>query len=148
MRIPLSICGTLMASALFAAPTDRTHETVVLAELKHGTSTLRFEQIDDKVLLLTEIGNESSSVLGPLMDYARSKSIHLCPAQVYGLLSTQPIPKVLWRACADPAATKQLRKLTTDAKVFRIFESSITPLPNYCVGATGYQSFRINECDP
>ncbi len=136
-----------MASTLFAASSNRTHETVVLAELKHGASTLRFEQIDDKVLLLTEIGNESSSILAPMMHYARSKSIHLCPAQVFGLLSTQPIPDVLWRACADPAAAKQLRTLITDAKVFRIFESSITPIPSYCVGATGYQTFRTNECD-
>lgn len=148
MKIRLLICAALAANGVCAASIDRSHEAVLLAELNQGASTLRFEQIDDKVLLMTEIGNESSNVLVPLMEYASSKSIRLCPAQVYGLLSTQPIPKVLWRACADPLAAKQLRTLRADPKVFRIFESPITTNASYCVGATGYQSFRNNECNP
>jgi hypothetical protein len=148
MKYALLICGALTTGAVSAASINRVHEPIVLAEFTQGSSTLRFEQIDDKVLLLTERGTDNSSVLTPLMDYAQSKSIHLCPAQIYGLLSTQLIPKALWRACADPQAAKQLRTLQADAKIFRIFESPITTIGSYCVGATGYQTFRTNECNP
>ncbi len=49
MKIRLLICAALATNGVCAASIDRSHETVLLAELIQGASTLRFEQIDNKV---------------------------------------------------------------------------------------------------
>jgi len=80
------------------------------------------------------------------LNCARSKSIHLFPVQIYGLLRDTLLPKALWRACPDSLAVTQLQNLRNDPTVVWIFESSISTRASYCVGPSGYQSFRTNEC--
>ena len=80
------------------------------------------------------------------LNYARSKSIHLFPVQIYGLLRGTLLPKALWRACPVLLAVTQLQNSRNDPTVVWIFEGSISTRASYCVGASGYPSFRTNEC--
>lgn len=95
-------------------------------------STLLFEQIDNRTILLSEISDPldtraSSPVVPELMDAANALSIRMCPAHVFGLLSTQPIPASLRRACRDPKAPEQLQTLrSAQAKDLHLDVGSIT----------------------
>lgn len=149
--LALLLAGT---SAATAAERRELRETpFLIAELNVRGASLRFEQFGS-LLLLSEISDptqaKSAPIVAGLLTTAAKQSIHLCPAQIYGLLSSAPIPAALWRACADPMAAGQLKTLQAQAqaKVFRIFVDPIVSIGSYCVGATGYQSFAAGECNP
>lgn len=142
----------LITCVSFAQTIDRRNAPVLIAELRVDGSTLLFEQIDNNTILLSEICDPletraSSPLVTELIDAAKAQSIRLCPAHVFGLLSTQPIPASLWRACTDPKAPEQLQTLrSAQAKDLDLDVGSITSNSSYCVGATGYQTFRTREC--
>jgi hypothetical protein len=151
LRAATLLISLLGACAASAATLDRRGAPVLIAELRQGGSTIRFEQVDNKAIVLTEISDPfdagaSVPIVAKLMEDAKSKSIRLCPAHVFGLLSTQPIPSSLWQACKDPKALEQLQTLRAQAKYTSIDVRPITTIGSYCVGATGYQSFRTQEC--
>jgi hypothetical protein len=145
------VAALLCISSVSAAPVVRSQEPRLIAELKHGASTVRFEQIDGDVLLVSEIADGTASdaapVLPRMMKAGHDKSVRLCPAHLFGLLSSQPIPAELWHACPDPSAKEQLQGLRTAAsKWFEIYGEDISTVSSYCVGSTGHQSFRSAEC--
>jgi hypothetical protein len=151
LRTAILLLPMLGAGMASAATIDRRDAPVLIAEIRQGGSTIRFEQIDNRAILLSEISDPfdadaSGAIVATLMNDAKAKSIRLCPAQIFGLLSTQPIPSSLWQTCTDPKAFEQLRTLRAQAKYTSIDVRPITTISSYCVGATGYQSFRNQEC--
>ncbi len=122
----------------------------ILAVIPHQSGELRFEEFADGTLIMTERASSNDETpMQALMRNAKSKKINLCPAQIFGMLTPDPIPESLWSRCADIQNAKQtLVQLKADAKVFRIFEGEIRSRPGFCNNINNDAAqFRELECD-
>jgi hypothetical protein len=121
---------------------------VILATIPDSTGEIQFEQFADGTILMTERRMHAASRLHALGQLAKSRGIHLCPAQVFGMFSSAPIPEALFARCADQKRVHaDLDELRISAKVFRIFEGNITLRPGFCNGqGDDATQFRTIEC--
>jgi hypothetical protein len=122
---------------------------MTLAVIPDATGEIRFEQFADGTVVMTQRGSiYAESSMQTLMQWAKSKGEHLCPAQVFGMLSTAPIPELLFARCTDQKrARAELDELRVQAKVFRIFDGPIRSRPLLCNGQGDDSQFRTIECD-
>ncbi len=123
--------------------------SVILATIPDSTGEIQFEQFADGTVVMTERSMQAESRLDALGQLAKSQGMHLCPAQVFGMLSTAPIPEALFARCADrKRARADLDKLRISAKYFYYFPIDIVSRPLLCRGlADEATTFRTVECD-
>jgi hypothetical protein len=145
----------VIALSVHAAPPARSAQERVpvqpaniLATIPDSSGEIQFEQFADGTVLMTERRVHAASRLRALEQLAKSRDIPLCPAQVFGMFSSAPIPEVLFARCADKQlAQAGLDELRIRAKVFRIFEGGIDPRPGLCNGqGDDATQFRSIEC--
>ncbi len=146
----------VIALAANAAPPDPSAQerlaappSVILATIPDSTGEIRFEQFADGTVLMTERRMHAASRLRALGQLAKSQGIHLCLAQVFGMLSSAPIPEALFARCADQkSAYADLNKLRISAKSLYIYEGDIALRPGLCNGLGDDDTqFRTKVCE-
>ncbi len=151
-KVPTLLVLAAIATAASAMDEDRDRRAppaaFTLAVFPDAAGEIRMEQFGDGTVVMTERSSYGESKLQALDQLAKSKRIRLCPAQVFALLSSAPIPEVLFARCADQhKARADLEQLRSSAKVFRIFEGDFRQRPALCNGlGDDATQFRTIEC--
>jgi hypothetical protein len=151
-----AVAMCIVALSVNAAPPDLPAQeqlevppSIILATIPDSTGEIQFEQFDDGIVVMTERRLNAASRLSALEQLAKSEGIRLCPAQVFGMFSTAPIPEALFARCADQKRVRaDLDKLRISAKYFYFFDVDVVSRPLLCNGLIDEATaFRTNECD-